>query len=67
MKGKFKQISAIPEKNGTLLKALMDKKFGDAVAVIAKPVASAIDSVIGTNLKNCGGCKKRQESWNLNP
>lgn len=38
--------------------------LGDVVAKVAKPIASAIDAVAGTNLKNCGGCKKRQEKLN---
>lgn len=42
------------------------KKFGlgDAVALIAQPIAKTIDSVVGTNIQNCGGCKKRQEALN---
>jgi hypothetical protein len=42
------------------------KKFGlgDLVAKVAQPIAGAIDSVVGTDIKNCGGCKKRQEYLN---
>lgn len=38
--------------------------LGDAVAAIAQPIARAIDSVAGTNIQQCGGCKKRQEALN---
>ena len=38
--------------------------LGDAVAAIAQPIARAIDSVAGTNVQQCGGCKKRQEALN---
>ena len=38
--------------------------LGDAVAIIAQPIAKAIDSVAGTNIQGCGGCKKRQEALN---
>lgn len=38
--------------------------LGDIVHKFAQPVAKAIDKVFGTNVKNCGGCKKRQERLN---
>ncbi len=38
--------------------------LGDAVAMMAKPIAKAIDLVTGTNLKSCGGCAKRQAALN---
>jgi len=38
--------------------------LGDLVAVVAQPVAKAIDTVTGTNVQGCGGCKQRQEDWN---
>ena len=45
-----------------------DKKLrgaGDAVALVAKPVARALDSVFGTRLvENCGGCGSRQDWLN---
>jgi hypothetical protein len=37
---------------------------GDVVAAVAQPVARMIDRVSGTNLQNCGGCKRRQETLN---
>lgn len=42
------------------------KKFGlgDLVAKIAQPIAKGIDSIAGTDIQNCGGCKKRQEKLN---
>ncbi len=44
-----------------------DKKLrgaGDAVALVAKPVARALDRVLGTRLAKCGECKSRQEWLN---
>jgi hypothetical protein len=38
--------------------------MGDVVARIAQPIAKVIDKVAGTNIANCGGCKKRQEAMN---
>jgi hypothetical protein len=38
--------------------------LGDAVAMVAQPIARAIDRVAGTNIQNCGGCKQRQEMLN---
>lgn len=38
--------------------------LGDVVASFAQPIAKAIDSVAGTNIQQCGGCKKRQEALN---
>lgn len=37
---------------------------GDVVSIFAQPVAKAIDAVAGTNLQNCGGCKKRRQALN---
>jgi len=38
--------------------------LGDVVAIVAQPVAMAIDAVAGTDLANCGGCQARQEALN---
>jgi hypothetical protein len=38
--------------------------LGDVVASIAQPIARVIDRVAGTDIQNCGGCKKRQEALN---
>jgi hypothetical protein len=38
--------------------------LGDAVALVAQPIARVIDRVAGTNIQNCGGCKQRQEMLN---
>lgn len=38
--------------------------LGDFVASVAQPIAGAIDKIFGTNVKNCGGCKGRQEVLN---
>jgi len=39
-------------------------RLGDAVEKVAQPIAGAIDKVVGTNIKECGGCKKRKEWLN---
>ncbi len=38
--------------------------LGDLVAKVAQPIAKGIDSIAGTDIQNCGGCKKRQEALN---
>lgn len=38
--------------------------LGDAVALVAQPIAKAIDAVAGTNIKQCQGCAKRREALN---
>lgn len=38
--------------------------LGDLVAKITQPIAKGIDSIAGTNIQNCGGCKKRQKLLN---
>ena len=43
--------------------------LGDAVAVVAQPIARMIDAAtasvgINTNVQGCGGCNKRQADWN---
>ena len=38
--------------------------LGDAVAVVANPIALGIDAMLGTQISNCGGCRKRQDALN---
>ena len=38
--------------------------LGDAVAVVANPIALGIDAILGTQISNCGGCRKRQDALN---
>jgi hypothetical protein len=38
--------------------------LGDLVALVAQPIAQAIDRAVGTDLANCGGCKGRQKALN---
>jgi len=38
--------------------------LGDAVAVVAQPIARAIDRLAGTNIKHCAGCAKRRHTLN---
>jgi hypothetical protein len=35
-------------------------KLGDAVAVVAQPIARGIDFALGTNIQGCAGCGHRQ-------
>jgi hypothetical protein len=39
-------------------------KIGDAVEVIAQPIAGTIDKLTGSKLKECSSCKKRKEWLN---
>ncbi len=39
-------------------------KLGDAVAVVAKPIARTIDDVWGTDLEHCAKCDKMQNDLN---
>ena len=47
-----------------LKKKYNPKGFGDTVERFAKPIARAVDSVLGTNLVNCGSCEERKEFLN---
>jgi hypothetical protein len=38
--------------------------LGDLVAAVAQPIAHGIDSVAGTRVAECGGCKRRREALN---
>lgn len=38
--------------------------LGDVAAVVAQPVAIAIDAVLHTNLTHCEKCKERQTNLN---
>ena len=38
--------------------------LGDVVAMIANPIALGIDAMLGTQISNCGGCRKRQDALN---
>lgn len=38
--------------------------LGDAVHKIAQPIAKTIDKIFGTNIKECGGCKRRRNLLN---
>ncbi len=40
------------------------KGLGDVVALVAQPVARAIDRVAGTNIEHCSGCAKRRAALN---
>lgn len=38
--------------------------LGDRVERIAQPIAKVIDKVAKTNIRECGGCKKRRDALN---
>lgn len=38
--------------------------LGDLVAMIAQPIARAIDTMAGTDLQNCKGCADRKDRLN---
>ena len=38
--------------------------LGDAVKIVAQPIAKAIDAAIGTDVQNCGACEKRRQYLN---
>ena len=38
--------------------------LGDAVAVVARPIARASDALLGTKLVGCTSCAERQARWN---
>lgn len=65
-----KPVELTSEQKAQIKKVQFEEKekskigFGDFIAKIAQPVARTIDSVVGTNIQNCGGCKKRQEALN---
>lgn len=40
------------------------KKLGDLAEALFGPIANKIDKTLGTNIKECGGCKKRKEWLN---
>jgi hypothetical protein len=39
-------------------------KTGDAIAKVAEPIAQGLDWALGTDLQNCGGCKRAQANLN---
>jgi hypothetical protein len=45
-------------------KASKTKGLGDAVEIVANPIAKAIDRLAGTQIQTCGGCQKRREALN---
>jgi hypothetical protein len=49
----------IPEVSASKYRGL-----GDVVAVVAQPVAKALDAALGTDIQHCGGCQGRREWLN---
>jgi hypothetical protein len=49
------------------IKRVSAKKYrglGDAIAVVAQPIARAIDRIAGTDVAHCKGCAKRKAALN---
>jgi len=42
----------------------MIRGLGDVVAVVAQPIAKAIDRVAGTKIQGCNSCQRRREALN---
>lgn len=38
--------------------------LGDAVALVAQPIASAFDAILRTDIKHCTACESRKAAWN---
>ncbi len=39
-------------------------RLGDAIDMVAQPIAQGIDSVVGTNISGCSGCKNMRDDLN---
>ena len=48
----------------TFLIAHSPPGMGDIAAVVARPIARAIDFILPTHLQDCGSCHHRQDNWN---
>jgi len=62
--GKKASICPLPVPRWSHYGRLKPRGLGDAVAMVAQPIAKAIDAIAGTNIQQCGACKKRQEALN---
>jgi len=68
----FKRIEALTARKRTAKKSpspevvpvAPTRGLGDLVASVAQPIARAIDTVAGTRVASCGGCKARQAALN---
>ena len=45
-------------------KPLKRLRLGDAVAVVAQPIAKVIDKLIGTDIQHCESCADRKKRLN---
>ena len=52
------------ENSGKTYSIRRRRRLGDAVHLVAQPIAGAIDKALGTNIKGCGACAKRREKLN---
>ncbi len=53
-------------KNGALVEYKINgaSKLGNRIARVATPIAAAADTVLGTKIVKCGGCKKMKARLN---
>jgi hypothetical protein len=47
-----------------IIRKIRQRKYGDVVEIVAKPIARVIDAALGTDMENCGGCAARKEKFN---
>jgi hypothetical protein len=53
-----------PRKRWRVSRARPITGLGDAVALVAQPIAAGIDAVFRTDLQNCSACDQRKQDWN---
>ena len=63
MSGEFLEIES-SELTALRCKYAVKQGLGDRVASFLKPVARAVDRMLGTNLENCGSCEQRRQWLN---
>ena len=51
-------------RGAVIIRKIRERKYGDAVETLAKPIARVLDAALGTDLENCGGCAARKEKFN---
>jgi len=58
------KLELLARKKEIIERRIRQRGLGDRVERIVQPLARAIDRVAGTNIQECGGCKKRREALN---
>jgi hypothetical protein len=51
-------------RGAVIIRRIRQRKYGDAVEIVAKPLARLIDKMIGTDIEKCSKCSGRREKWN---